>query len=338
MNKVSKYEVVDYDRMFVYIWSEDEHECKFGQRYVNKGENPYDECLKRIRESMGVRKDKFDNNEIVINGIFDITEYCKKVNMFYKKSKVDDHIRKEIGFIKQSEVHSLSADIFISYLISFLSKSETTFRPTYKPRFYQDYINLLFIDKLSKSQNDKIDFVLELAPRFGKTIWTIDVINTLFNDFGYKICFLPAYVLTANSSFKKEFYNFNGYSDNMVFVSYNDDKIIDIVKENYGKKMIIVETSLHMNEFENKLSFVNEIPTHEKVCVMDESDFGVHTNNCQDIIRFINGKLNVYMSGTGIEKVMNPLENLDDNIIRWSYTDMLLVKKGEHPLQKYLVD
>jgi hypothetical protein len=42
------------------------------------------------------------------------------------------------------------------------------------------------------------------------------------------------------------------------------------------------------------------------------------------------------MTGTAIEKVINPLENLDDNIIRWSYNDMLMVKKGEHPIQKNL--
>jgi hypothetical protein len=44
------------------------------------------------------------------------------------------------------------------------------------------------------------------------------------------------------------------------------------------------------------------------------------------------------MTGTAIERVINPLENLEDNVIRWSYTDMLMVKKGEHPLQKHLIN
>jgi hypothetical protein len=69
---------------------------------------------------------------------------------------------------------------------------------------------------------------------------------------------------------------------------------------------------------------------------MDEADFGTHRGNSQDIIRRVDSKLNVYMTGTAIERVMNPLENLGDNIIRWSYTDMLMVKKGIHPLQKEL--
>jgi hypothetical protein len=39
------------------------------------------------------------------------------------------------------------------------------------------------------------------------------------------------------------------------------------------------------------------------------------------------------MTGTAIERVASPLSNLRDNIIRWSYSDMLMVKKGEHPIQ-----
>jgi hypothetical protein len=39
------------------------------------------------------------------------------------------------------------------------------------------------------------------------------------------------------------------------------------------------------------------------------------------------------MTGTAIERVTSPLSNLRDNLIRWSYTDMLMVKEGEHPIQ-----
>jgi hypothetical protein len=196
---------------------------------------------------------------------------------------------------------------------------------------------MLFIEKLIESNKEKIDFALELAPRFGKTIWAINLIQTLFNDFGYKICFLPSYMLTVMPSFKKDFYGFDGYTENMVYVSDKED-LNTVINECYGKKMIIVETSLHMNEHESKLDLVNNIPVREKVCFMDEADFGTHRIKSQDFIRFINSKLNVYMTGTAIEKVIKPLENIDDNIIRWSYTDMLMVKNGQHPLQKFLAN
>jgi hypothetical protein len=43
------------------------------------------------------------------------------------------------------------------------------------------------------------------------------------------------------------------------------------------------------------------------------------------------------MTGTGIEKVISSLVNVGDNIIRLSYTEMLMIQNGEHPIQKELV-
>jgi len=282
-----------------------------------------------------VKEQDSTSNPEVLEHIFEIysdlsdTEIHKILENKYGFSKCRDNREWFEGFNGDDHVLTIVNKI--------ISESGNDTRPTYNPRFYQDYINMVFLDKLSNSTKNKIDFALELAPRFGKTIWSIDLINTLFNDFGYKICFLPSYVLTSLSSFKKDFYRFYGYSNNMIYVDSNDDlkKVID---ENYAKKMIIVETSLHMNEYEEKLNLIKGLPTEDKVCFMDEADFGTHRIKSQDFIRFIDSKLNVYMTGTSIERVTNPLENLEDNVIRWSYTDMLMVKKGEHPIQKYLAE
>lgn len=336
MNK-TYYKIEDYDRMFTYLWSENgnDNECKFGERFVESGQNPYIECNKRIRESLGVRKDKFDHNEITIHEIFDVSEYAKKYKKFYKNSKVDDHIRKEIGFRKQGEIHNLSADDFIEKFTKYMTKDKSSLSIKYVLRFYQYYIKLLFLYKLKKTSKKVIDFVLELAARFGKTIWSLDLFKTLFNEYNYKIAFLPSYVLTSHSSFKDEFYRYEDFFKDMIYVE-NIDDLKDIVNEYYGKKMIIVETSLHTNDYEKKLEFIKNLPSNEKISLIDEADFGAHRTNSQDFIRFIGSKLNIYMTGTGIEKVVSPLENLEDNVIRWSYTDMLLVKKGEHPIQKHL--
>jgi hypothetical protein len=43
------------------------------------------------------------------------------------------------------------------------------------------------------------------------------------------------------------------------------------------------------------------------------------------------------MTGTAIEKVISVLDHVGDNIIRWSYTDMLMVQEGVHPFQQGLV-
>ena len=60
-------------------------------------------------------------------------------------------------------------------------------------------------------------------------------------------------------------------------------------------------------------------------------------NKYTDFIKFLNCELDVYMTGTAIERVISPLDNVGDNIIRWSYTDMLMVQNGEHPIQQIFV-
>ena len=224
----------------------------------------------------------------------------------------------------------------IFYLNLIISESKNDTRLTYVPRFYQDVVKMIFEDKMSKLELGKKEFALELAPRFGKTIFTIDLIDTLFNDYGYKICFLPAYVLTALSSFKKDFYRFNGYSDRMVYVD-DINNLEGVIQEHYGKKMIIVEVSLHTEDYQKKLSIVKTLPHVEKCSFIDEADFGTWKKNQQDFIKFLGCQLDVYMTGTAIDKVVSVLDYVEDNIIRWSYTDMLMVQEGLHPFQQELV-
>jgi len=217
-----------------------------------------------------------------------------------------------------------------------ISTSKNIELKEYIPRFYQELIKMLFEDKLSRVQGDKNEFALELAPRFGKTLWTLDLMKTLFQEYNYKVALLPAFVLTALSSFEKEFYLFKGFSDSMVFVREGDD-VNKVMSENYGKKLVILPISLHTEDYKKKYSFINQLGMSEKVSFIDEADFGCHRENSQNFIKYLKCGLDVYMTGTAIERVVAPLDNVGDNVIRWSYTDMLMVQNGEHPVQKMFV-
>ena len=109
----TNYQPVSYARMFCYLWSEDSKECKFGERWVFAEQDPMTECIKRIRNSVGVRKDKFDEGTIKLLAIWDVTEYAKTIGKYYKGSKVDDSIRTYIGFRKGTtgEIHNLPVEI-----------------------------------------------------------------------------------------------------------------------------------------------------------------------------------------------------------------------------------
>jgi hypothetical protein len=251
----------------------------------------------------------------------------------YERTRSDAN--REWFIINDGDNLDLYYDQVITLIDTIISESIVDTRKEYIPRFYQKHVKERFLSKLKSEMNfgyDKIDFALELAPRFGKTMWSIDLLNTLFVENGVKICVIPTYVLTAITSFKKEFYSFKGYSSKMVFVT-SDDDIQSVIDENYGKKLIVVAMSLHIREHESKLEVIKLLPSRDKVSIIDEADFGACRMNSQEKINYLNCGVNIYMTGTAIERVASPLSNLRDNIIRWSYTDMLMVKKGEHPTQ-----
>ena len=229
-----------------------------------------------------------------------------------------------------------SDDEAVATLGKIISTSKSVELQEYVPRFYQEFIKLVFEDKLNNVQGKKNEFALELAPRFGKTLWTLDLMKTLFDDYGYKVTLLPAFVLTALSSFEKEFYLFKGFNDSMVFVREGDN-VDEIMSKYYGKKMIVLPISLHTEDYKSKYDFINQLDMSDKVSFIDEADFGCHRDNSQNFIKYLNCGLDVYMTGTAIERVVSPLDNVGDNIIRWSYTDMLMVQNGEHPVQKMFV-
>ena len=92
-----------------------------------------------------------------------------------------------------------------------------------------------------------------------------------------------------------------------------------------------------MEDYQTKLGYFTTIPQKLKVSVIDEADFGCHRENSQNFIKYLDSAMDIYMTGTAIDKVVSPLDNIGDNIIRWSYSDMLMVQNGEHPIQKFLV-
>lgn len=231
-----------------------------------------------------------------------------------------------------------SDDEVVAVMNKIISESSKDTRVEYSPRYFQSEIKKQFLNKYNNELAlgySKIDFALELAPRFGKTIWSIDLLSFLFKEHNIKVCIIPTYILTAITSFKKEFYTFKGYSSEMVFVT-SDDDIMSVIENNYGNKLVIIAMSLHMKDYESKLNVIKKLPSKDKISIIDEADFGAHRINSQEKIDYLDCGLNIYMTGTAIERAASPLSNLRDNIIRWSYSDMLMVKKGEHPTQLLL--
>lgn len=243
-----------------------------------------------------------------------------------------DKLRSENSDI---ELRTFFKDELLQDIYRVIRDSDRDTRDDYKPYFYKTYIQTLFFAKLDidmrEYSNTFVDFVLELAPRFGKTTWMITVLIKLFLEYNIKVAVLPSYWLSTHSSFEKDLLKWKGFSDHIHYVSRNDDLGVEMEKY-YGKKLIVCELSLHMSDeqFEKKFSKINELEPSEKVTMIDEADFGAW--NQIEMIEKLRCKTNIYLSGSGVEKIMTHLKNVRDNIIRWTYTDMLLMKSGQHPL------
>jgi len=202
-------------------------------------------------------------------------------------------------------------------------------KATYKARAYQAYIKALVLDQVEELIKNKKQRVIaaELAPRFGKTLWSLDLFKALCEEFGYQYLILPAYVLTAHSSFLTDF---NGFSDfnEMVFVDDKDPNFKQKIQDNVDKQMIIT-TSLHTSD-KSKYDVIKSLDSSKKVAIVDEADFGAHTTTSKEVINHLECDLKLLITGSAIERAISGYEV--NEVIQWSYTDMLLLQDGTHPI------
>ncbi len=236
-------DVVTFDRMVVYLWSEVSAptECKFGDTFVKAGQSAYKEVVNRVRESLGVRKDLFDDGDkIELYHYWDVTEYIKREckDRFKIHGKADDFIRAKLrgNTRKQStgDVHKISAMEMFELVNEVLSKSDAPLTNlNYSVNQY------VVLNEILVAINDgKRRICTDLCTRFGKTTWSLGIsVETK-----YPITIVASYVLTSFTSFKNEVATFEQFR-NFVLVNskdedYNDQ--IDNALKNNNKVIVFV--------------------------------------------------------------------------------------------------
>ena len=77
---------ISTDSMFLYCWWEksNPNECKFGERWCFSGQDPETEVRNRILGSLGVRKDIYNQGDIVLESITFII-ICDKITQLLKE-------------------------------------------------------------------------------------------------------------------------------------------------------------------------------------------------------------------------------------------------------------
>ena len=197
------------EKMYCYLWHEktDVDQCKFGERWVKEGQDPEKEVLKRIKDSVGVRKDKINDGTIELVSIWDVSKLAQDVGRFKMHGRIDDYIREFIGFRKGTtgEVHTLSAVDMAFKVNEFLKKQN---QPLVEAGLSQNQYSAAE-NVLSAIAEGKRTIVAELCARFGKTIWS----GVLVKETDAPLTIVASYVLTSFASFKKDLSAFEQFRD-----------------------------------------------------------------------------------------------------------------------------
>jgi len=299
----------------IYIYSDNvPNQYKIGKADQREGQDSSVSALEIAQVRISEQATAATRGEFVIHAALDISHYegdSTKVESYIHdnlaKAGNIERLKRIVKSAKSEEVlkegttewfkTDLSAaeiiDIVDKLIIKFTKK---TGKIKYEARAYQAYIKALVLDQVEAG---KPVIAAELAPRFGKTLWSLDLFNALCDEFGYQYLILPAYVLTAHSSFMNDFKSFSDFND-IKFVSDKDSDFEDQVRNN-GKSRMIIAVSLHTSaDAISKYDCLAEIEASKKVAIIDEADFGAHTDSSKKIINYISPALKILITGTAI--------------------------------------
>jgi hypothetical protein len=258
--------------MFCYLWYEKDKlgEAKFGERWVKAGQDPEAEVWKRIKNSVGVRKDLIRDGTIQLEAIWDVSEYAKTINRFYIHGKVDDKIRPTIGYRKGStgEVHELPASEIKVKVNKFLAKLG---QPLPIAGLSQNQYSAAE-NVLSAIAEGKRTIIAELCARFGKTIWS----GSLVRETNASVTIIASYVLTSFASFEKDLSSFEQFKD-LVLIDTASDEYQEVVDAaiSKGKQVVAFLSMCAGTNRQKKIDYLFGLSA-TRLVIVDEADFGVH--------------------------------------------------------------
>lgn len=309
--------------MYCYLWFEQDkpNEAKFGERWVFDGQDPEKEVWKRIKNSVGVRKDLIRDGTIQLETIWDVTEYAKKIGRYYIHGKVDDKIRPVIGFRKGStgEVHELPASEIRVKVNKFLAKLGN---PLPVAGLTQNQYSAAE-NVIEAINGSKRTIVAELCARFGKTIWS----GSLVRETNAQLTIIASYVLTSFASFEKDLSSFEQFKDLVVIDTANEDyqQVVDAAIDQ-GKQVVAFLSMCSGSNRQKKIDYLFNINV-TRLVVIDEADFGVHrANQSTPLIEARkDNDVVVIMTGTNGDKAASiwPV----DHYLSVTYPELLIEKR-----------
>lgn len=316
--------IVDEDKMYCYLWEEVEHpgECKFGERWVLAGQDPEKECHKRIRESLGVRKDIFDQGGVRVVALWDVSDVAKDVGRYYQRSRMDDYLREFIGYRKGStgEIHKLCGDdmkLRVNKLLSKLGQPLITAGLSTKQYEIAEELLRAF-------DNNQRVVLAELCARFGKTIWS----GAVAVEHGADLVVVASYVKTVFTSFATDLTSFEQFA-NYAHVDTADSDYKEQIEEALanGKKVFAYLSLANGSKRQERIDYLFDNAI-KKLLIVDEADFGAHqSKQAKPLIDKLDDLVyTIIMTGTNAERAATywPI----DTMFSVTYPELLIQKKA----------
>ncbi len=137
------------------------------------------------------------------------------------------------------------------------------------------------IEKCAIEGKGSASLIANLCPRFGKTVWALSLFNRITEKYNNNVMLIPAYWLSAHSSFIGELDEYDDFKD-IIQIDINDSNAEhDASFALDAGKRIIIPISLHgdFDQWAEKHRWISTIPNEQIFMFADEGDFGTHTEN-----------------------------------------------------------
>lgn len=145
------------------------------------------------------------------------------------------------------------------------------------------------IESSVQNGKDSSTIIANLCPRFGKTLWALSLFNRISEKYGNRVLLLPAYWLSAHTSFIDEITQYSDFLDIQQIDVDDPEAYYDVGQALANGKRVVIPISLHgeLEEWKAKHAWVSTIPNDEIFNFADEGDFGTHAENQVEKLKFL---------------------------------------------------
>jgi len=181
--------------------------------------------------------------------------------------------------------------------------------------------------------------IANLCPRFGKTLWALELFNTLHKKYGNRVMLLPAYWLSVHTSFVNELDQFDGFLDIVhIDAGKASDPEGDMKEALKDGKRVLITVSLHgdIEGWTEKYQWIRGVDNNDIFMFADEGDFGTHTTNQVAKLDVLLGAdanadnsnlFKVFASGTNVQRLAKGAGRVD-GVIYTAYSQLEKTEDG----------